>query len=131
MTEGGTGRLSRRAAGVSPEVGSDRERRSAAAAPGGIGVTKREPRTHHARHVVDLDAFEILRAEGVDEDPYTLLLEDLVVGLRPVLDVEAVLESRTAARQHGAPKPGILVGPVVGHELAHLGLRRGRKLEHI
>ena len=80
--------------------GSGREGTAAAAAARCVRVLEREARAHHGRDIVDLDAIEILPAERIDEQLDAVGLQDLVVVLSLVLDVEAVLEARAAARQN-------------------------------
>ena len=48
---------------------SDREGTAATASPGGLRIPEGESRAHQRRDVVDLDPFQVLRAEGVHEDP--------------------------------------------------------------
>src|SRR6266536_6094445 len=81
---------------------------SAAAASCCIWILKSEPRTHHAGHVVDLDAVQILGAEHVDEKAHAFLVEDVITLARLFFNVQAVLESRAAAGNNANPKSGRL-----------------------
>src|SRR5262249_38793331 len=48
------------------------ERRTASATAGCIRILEGEARTHHATHVVDLDAVQILCAEHIDKHAHAL-----------------------------------------------------------
>src|SRR5256885_17255334 len=76
---------------------SDRERRSAAAATGGVRVFEGEPRLLEVALVVQGDAVQVLGAESVHEAAHAGALDhDVVVG-GLVLDAEAGFEARAAA----------------------------------
>src|SRR4051812_29328942 len=74
--------------------GLSRERSAAAAAARRVRVLEGEARAHDVRHVVNLDAVEVLRAEHVHEHAHAVRLDYVVVRARLLLDVEAVLEAR-------------------------------------
>src|SRR5204862_2596236 len=89
--------------------GSDRERRSAAAAAGGVRILESEPGLLEVALVVDHGAVEILRAEFIDEQPHARALNDDVIRGRLLLDVQAIPKARAPARQYGdAQSRGIL-----------------------
>jgi len=85
--------LNERAAGEGQDLQEPlyRERTSAATAAGGLRVLEGEAGAHERRHVVDLDALQVLCAEGVHEDPESVPIEDLVVALGALVEVHAVL----------------------------------------
>src|SRR5262245_14359229 len=55
------------------------ERTTAAATASRVRVLEGEAGTHHRRDVVDRDAVEVLRREGIDEDAPAFLVEDEIV----------------------------------------------------
>src|SRR5215208_2116224 len=98
-----------------------RERGAAAAAARRVRVLEGEARAHDVRHVVYLDAVQVLHAEHVDEHADAVRLDDVVVGARLLLDVEAVLEARAAARHHADAEAGGRGQPLLArHELPNL-----------
>ena len=71
--------------------------------------------------VVHRDAGQVLRAEAVHEHPDGVDVDDHVVLERRLLDVEAVLEARAAARQHANAQAGRVGRHLLGlDELPHL-----------
>src|SRR6266702_4115576 len=85
---------------IRKEQRSDRERRSAAAAAGGVRILEGEPGLLEVALVVDHGAVEILRAELIDKQPHTRALDDDVIRRRLRFDVQAITEARAPARQH-------------------------------
>src|SRR6266542_3140575 len=104
---------------------SDRERRSAAAAAGGVRVLEGEPGLLEVALVIQGDAVQVLRAEAVHEAAHAAGLDHDVVVPGLVFDVQAVLEARAPAREHRDPEAGRVGGHLLlRHELAHLRRRR-------
>src|SRR2546426_11005920 len=80
---------------------SDRERRSAAAAAGGVRILEGEPGLLEVALVVDHGAVEILRAELIDKQPHARALDDDVIRRRLLFDVQAITEARAPAGEDG------------------------------
>src|SRR6185436_5390221 len=72
------------------------ERVAAAAGGGGVRVLDRKAAAHQVFLVVDLGAFQIPHAHGVDDDLDAVLLEDLVA-VRDLVEDHSVLEAGAAA----------------------------------
>src|SRR5207244_11180481 len=88
---------------------SRREARAATTRVLGVRVLEGEPALAElALDVVDLDAEQIHRAHRIDEALHAAGLEDHVAGALVLLDVEAVLEARAAAADHGNAQAGAL-----------------------
>ena len=91
---------------LGPGTGSDREGASAAASARSLGIGEAEALSHHAGHIVDLHALEILGAEGVHENPEVVQLQHFVVVFGRLFDVQTVLEAGTTAGKDGDTQPG-------------------------
>src|SRR5260370_22236352 len=76
--------------GARGPTGSDRERRSAAAAARGVRVLEGEPRLLEVALVVEPDTVQVLGAEAVHETAHPRGLDHDVVIARLVLDVQPV-----------------------------------------
>ena len=74
----------------------DLERRAATAGGDDVRVVDRESGALEAVDVVDLGAEDELHRDLVDDDRDTVVLEDVVVGLR-LVERQGVLEARAAA----------------------------------
>src|SRR5215475_7906435 len=73
------------------------ERTAASATAGGVRIVEGEARTHDAVDVINLNVFEVLRAEHVDEDSQPARFDNLVIGLRRFFDVHRILEAGASA----------------------------------
>src|SRR5690242_15569265 len=100
------------------------ERRAAAATASGVGILERKARTHHARHVVDLDAIQVLRAEHVNKHAHALFVEDEIAFTRLLFNIQTVLETRAAAGHDPNAQPRALWKIFfAGHKLPDLSRR--------
>src|SRR6266568_4115181 len=109
---------------IRKEQRSDRERRSAAAAAGGVRILEGEPGLLEVALVVDHSAVEILRAELIDKQPHARALDDHVVRRRLLFDVEAVAKAGATTGQHGDAQTGRLLRDLLfGQELLDLFAR--------
>src|SRR2546427_12058894 len=110
--------------GIRKDQRSNRERRPAAAAAGGVGIFERESRFLEVALVIDDRAVQILRAEFIDKQPHARAFNHHVIrgGLR--FDVQAVAEARASARQPRDAHPGrFLRHLLLGQELLDLFTR--------
>src|SRR5260221_4898215 len=104
-----------------------REGAAAAAAARCVRILEGEAGALHRRGIIDDDAADVLRREGVHEHSVAFLLDDEVVLGRGILDEQPVLEAAAAARldAHTKPTDGG-VHAFLGHELLDLDARHGR-----
>ena len=104
---------------------SGRKRSSAAATAGGVRVFECESGAHHVRGVIDRDTAQILSREHIDEKPDPVLFDKEITLPRVFLDVKAVLETGTTARNDTDAKP-CSFGKVLfrNHKLPYLNRRR-------
>src|SRR6185436_4131088 len=72
---------------------------TATAARNGVRVAKREPAAHERVHEVDLRALDVHRAHRVDDDAYTVLLDQRVVLLAAFREGHSVREARASTRR--------------------------------
>src|SRR2546427_10194349 len=110
--------------GIRKDQRSNRERRPAAAAAGGVRILERKSGFLEVAFVIDHRAVQILRAEFIDKQPHARAFNHHVIrgGLR--FDVEAVAEARASARQHRDAQPGrFLRHLLLGQELLDLFTR--------
>ena len=83
------------------------ERTAASTSASGVRIIEGEARTHDAVDVIDLDVFQVLRAEHVDEDSQPAGFDHLIIGLGRFFDVHRVLESRASAGHDAHAQPAI------------------------
>src|SRR5712672_2334839 len=87
---------------------SSRERRSAAAAAGGVRILERKSGFLEIALVVHHRAVQVLRAEFIDEQPHARAFNHHIVRARLLFDVQAVAEAGATARQHRDAQAGRL-----------------------
>src|SRR5213594_3931005 len=110
--------------GIRKDQRSDRERRSAAAAAGGVRVLERKSGFLEIALVIDHRAVQILRAEFVDKQPHAGAFNHHVIRRGLLFDVQAVAEAGAAAWQHGDAQAGRLLRDLLfGQELLDLFAR--------
>src|SRR6266571_1883387 len=110
--------------GIRTDQRSDRERRSAAAAAGGVRILERKPGFLEVALVIDHRAVQILRAEFVDKQPHAGALNHHVIRRGLLFDVQAVAEAGAPARQHRDAQAGRLLRHLLlGQELLDLFAR--------
>src|SRR5262249_30991047 len=94
----------------------DREGTTATTGPGRVRIAEREARAHHRVDVVNLNSVEILLREHVDEDPQTILVQNLIALPRRVFDLHRIREPAAAARHHADSQPGFCARALGFHE---------------
>ena len=100
------------------------ERGSTTAAPSCVRVRKREAGSHHAGDVIDLDAVQILTAKHIDEKFHSALVQNEIALARILFNIQAVLETRTAAWDDAYAKSGSFRQTLfAGHKLLDLDNR--------
>src|SRR5437660_2096298 len=85
----------------------NRKRTAAATATGGVWIAEGKARAHDRADVVYLYAIQILPREHIYENPKTLVIEYVITGTRPVLDLHRVRKSAAAARYHSNSQSGL------------------------
>src|SRR5258708_5672519 len=105
-----------------------REGAAAAAAARRVRILEGEAGALHRRGIIDDDAADVLRREGVHEHPVAFLLDDEVVLGRGIFDEQAVLEAAapTGLDAYAKPTDGG-VHAFLGHELLDLDACYGRE----
>src|SRR5581483_5832743 len=102
----------------------------AATAAGGVRVVDDEAAALEAVLEVDLGAFEVHRAAGVDVDLVAVLLDDVVVLAPVVVEGQTVAEAGAAAAADEEPQR-IADLALALHEALDLLRRRGRDRDHL
>ena len=105
---------------------SNRKGAPATAPTARIRVPEGEALTHHAADVVDIYTLQVLSAEGVDEDPDTPNLENLVIIFGAVFDIQTILEPGASTGKHGHAQTRAALDPMLLDEVLHFYGRRTR-----
>src|SRR4029450_11124264 len=106
------------------------ERVAAAAGGGGVRVLDREAAAHQVFLVVDLGAFQVPHAHGIDDDLDPVLLEDFVA-VRDLVEDHPVLEPGTATALDINPEAALgQVGLFLLQYRLDLFRRSGSDIDH-